>query len=366
MMDEAKLSRILKSMEEHDVPQLIMSDPLAIYYLLGKKFAPGERMLVLYLNVNGNHKLVINELFPQDEDLGVELVWYSDIQDGVEILSQFVEKDKIVGVDKVWPSKFLLRLQELGAGSKFVNGSLIVDYVRMIKDEHEQELMRKASLENDKIMEQLIPLVVKGYTELELNAIVRDMYKKSGHSDVSFDPITCYGKSGADPHHVTNDTKGKRGDSVVLDIGGVLDNYCSDMTRTVFIGEVSDRAREVYEIVKEAQRRGLEAARPGNRMCDVDAACRDYIEEKGFGKYFTHRTGHSIGMEDHEFGDVSSINEDIIQVGQCFSVEPGIYLPDEEIGVRIEDLVIITEDGCEVLNHFTKDLIIVPEERDLR
>ena len=165
---------------------------------------------------------------------------------------------------------------------------------------------------------------------------------------------------------MTNDTKGKRGDSVVLDIGGVLDNYCSDMTRTVFIGEVSDRAREVYEIVKEAQRRGLEAARPGNRMCDVDAACRDYIEEKGFGKYFTHRTGHSIGMEDHEFGDVSSINEDIIQVGQCFSVEPGIYLPDEEIGVRIEDLVIITEDGCEVLNHFTKDLIIVPEEQDLR
>ena len=118
--------------------------------------------------------------------------------------------------------------------------------------------------------------------------------------------------------------------------------------------------------MKEAQRRGLEAARPGNRMCDVDAACRDYIEEKGFGKYFTHRTGHSIGMEDHEFGDVSSINEDIIQVGQCFSVEPGIYLPDEEIGVRIEDLVIITEDGCEVLNHFTKDLIIVPEEQDLR
>ena len=176
------------------------------------------------------------------------------------------------------------------------------------------------------------------------------------------DRITGYGRSGADPHHVTDNTKGKRGDSVVLDIGGILDNYCSDMTRTVFIGEVSDRAREVYEVVKEAQARGLAAAKPGNRMCDVDLACRNYIEEKGFGKYFTHRTGHSIGMEDHEFGDVSSVNEDIIQVGQCFSVEPGIYLPDEEIGVRIEDLVIITEDGCEVLNHFTKDLIVVPEE----
>lgn len=230
---------------------------------------------------------VINELFPQDEDLGVELVWYSDIQDGVEILSQFVEKDKIVGVDKVWPSKFLLRLQELGAGSKFVNGSLIVDYVRMIKDEHEQELMRKASLENDKIMEQLIPLVVKGYTELELNAIVRDMYKKSGHSDVSFDRLPVMANPGRDPHHVTNDTKGKRGDSVVLDIGGVLDNYCSDMTRTVFIGEVSDRAREVYEIVKEAQRRGLEAARPGNRMCDVDAACEIILRKRIWQVFYT-------------------------------------------------------------------------------
>ena len=102
----------------------------------------------------------------------------------------------------------------------------------------------------------------------------------------------------------------------MLDIGGILDIYCSYLTRTLFIGEVSDRAREVYEVVKDAQARGHAAAKPGNRMCDVDLACRNYIEEKGFGKYFTHRTGHSIGMEDHEFGDVSSINEDIIQVGQ--------------------------------------------------
>ena len=128
------------------------------------------------------------------------------------------------------------------------------------------------------------------------------------------------------------------------------------------IGEVSEKGREVYEIVKEAQRRGIEASKPGNRMCDVDLACRNYIEEMGYGQYFTHRTGHSIGMEDHEFGDVSSVNQDIIKVGQCFSIEPGIYLADEGIGVRIEDLVLITEDGCEVLNKFTKDLIVVPME----
>ncbi|MCC5429015.1 M24 family metallopeptidase, partial [Clostridium botulinum] len=115
--------------------------------------------------------------------------------------------------------------------------------------------------------------------------------------------------------------------------------------------------------VVEANLRGIAAAKPGNRMCDVDLAARNYIEEKGYGKYFTHRTGHSCGLEDHEFGDVSSVNEDIIKPGQCFSVEPGIYLPEEGIGVRIEDLVITTEDGCEVLNKYTKDLIVVPESK---
>ena len=117
------------------------------------------------------------------------------------------------------------------------------------------------------------------------------------------------------------------------------------------------------DIVLEANLRGIAAAKPGNRMCDVDLAARNYIEEKGYGKYFTHRTGHSCGLEDHEFGDVSSVNEDIIKPGQCFSVEPGIYLSEEGIGVRIEDLVITTEDGCEALNKYTKDVIIVTESK---
>ncbi|GAA0270364.1 aminopeptidase P family protein [Muricomes sp. OA1] len=361
-MDTGKLNRILGAMEEKSVPQMIIADPLTIFWLTGKMIVPGERLLALYLNVNGNHKLVINELFPQEKDLGVDLVWYNDIQDGVEILSQYVEKDKTIGIDKIWPAKFLLRLQELEAGSRYVNGSMIVDYIRMIKDEKEQELMRESSRLNDAAVEKLIPWVGKGLTERELSAKIREIYKELGCEGVSFEPITAYAKGAADPHHVTDDSRGKRGDCVILDIGAFKNNYASDLTRTVFIGEVSDRAKEIYDIVAEANRRGIEAARPGNRMCDVDAACRDYITEKGFGPYFTHRTGHSIGLEDHEFGDVSSVNEDIIKPGQCFSVEPGIYLPDEGIGVRIEDIVLITEDGCEVLNHFTKDLIIVPEE----
>lgn len=360
-MKEGRLQKVLQSMEEHQIPQMIISDPVAIFYLTGKWIHPGERMLALYLNVKGGHKLVINKLFPQEKDLGVELVWYDDIEDAVEILSRFVDKNAVMGIDKNWPARFLIRLQELGGGSSFVNASYIVDHVRMIKDEEEKELMRISSRINDQVMEKVIPLVATGLTELELDHKVREIYKEAGCEDVSFDPITAYGRNGADPHHATDHSKGKRGDCVVIDIGGFKDNYASDMTRTVFIGEVSDRAREIYNIVLEANMRGIAAAKPGNRMCDVDLAARNYIEEMGYGQYFTHRTGHSIGLEDHEFGDVSSVNTDIIKPGQCFSVEPGVYLPEEGIGVRIEDLVLITEDGCEVLNSFTKDLIVVPE-----
>lgn len=365
-MNQERIDRIIQGMKERGMDHLLISDPVAIFYLLGRKIAPGERMLVLYLHVNGAAKLVINELFPQEGDVGADLIWYNDVDDGVAILADVMEEGDIIGIDKNWPAHFLLRLQEIFPEKRYVNGSLLVDDVRRMKDEKEQAIMRESSKICDEVMEALIPRVVKGLTEKELDAKVRQLFAERGVVELSFDPITAYGRGGADPHHVTDDSKGKRGDSVVLDIGGMYKNYASDMTRTVFIGEVSEKAREVYEIAKEANLRGIAAAKPGNRMCDVDKACRDYIASKGYGEYFTHRTGHSIGLEDHEVGDVSSANEAVIQPGQVFSVEPGIYLLDEGIGVRIEDLVLITEDGCEVLNHVTKDLIVVEEEDDGR
>lgn len=361
-MDNGKLNRIVAKMKEKDMPQMIISDPVAIFYLTGKWIIPGERLLALYINVSGDNHLVINKLFPQEKDLGVPLTYYDDIEDGVEILSKYVEKDKTIGIDKIWPAKFLLRLQELGAGSKFVNGSVIVDKIRQIKDEGEHKLMKESAVKIDQVVDELIPWVVKGLTERELNNKCLELCKKVGFSGPSFDPITAYAKGAADPHHVTDDSKGKHGDCVILDIGGIWQNYASDTTRTVFIGEVNDRQREIYNVVLEANKRGIAAAKPGNKMSDVDKASRDYIESKGFGEYFTHRTGHSIGLEDHEVGDVSLANDEIIEPGQCFSVEPGIYITDEGIGVRIEDIVYITEDGCEVLNSYPKDdIIVVPD-----
>ena len=223
--------------------------------------------------------------------------------------------------------------------------------------------MRVASRLNDGVMAKLVEAVSENHTELELKALLQKFYTEAGCEGFSFEPITAFAGNAADPHHSPDGSRGKFGDGVVLDIGGLKDDYCSDMTRTVFLGAVSDRQREIYDVVLEANRRGIAAAKPGNRMCDVDNAARGYITEMGFGKYFTHRTGHSIGLEVHEAGDVSAVNEAIIRPGQCFSVEPGIYIPEENIGVRIEDLVLITEDGCEVLNHYPKELQVIPFEK---
>ena len=354
-----KVKNILTAMQDTNVPQLLISDPAVIFYLTGVSIHPGERMLVLVLRADGQNRFFINDLFRQTRDLGAPITYYNDTQDGVALVARALIPGETVAVDKNWPARFLLRLQELHAG-KCVNSSPIVDGVRAVKTADEQAKMREASRLNDGVMDRIVHALPENHTEKELADLLLQYYLEAGCSGYSFEPITAFAGNAADPHHVTDNSRGKRGDCVVLDIGGRKDDYCSDMTRTVFLGAVSDRQRKIYEIVKEANLRGIAAAKPGNRMCDVDKAARDYITEKGFGKYFTHRTGHSIGLEVHEAGDVSAVNEAVIRPGQCFSVEPGIYLPEEGIGVRIEDLVLITEDGCEVLNHYPKDLIVVP------
>lgn len=357
-MDEKKLARVLEAMKENGIEQLLVADPASVYYLTGRMLHCMERLMVLCLDVNGNHKMVVGKLFPQEGAVGAEVIYFEDTQDSVEVLASHMRKGTKIGIDKTWPSRFLLRLMQLDMGTEYINASFIIDGIRQIKSADEQEKMRVASRKNDEGMERLVPLVTSGLTELEVADKLLEIYLDLGTEGHSFTPIIGYGANAADPHHNSDNSKGKYGDSVVLDIGCIINGYCADMTRTVFIGEASAKAKEVYEVVKEANRRGIEAAKPGNRFCDVDNAARDYITEMGYGEYFTHRTGHGIGMEVHEFGDVSGVNEAVLKPGMIFSVEPGVYLPGD-VGVRIEDLVLITEDGNEVLNHFTKDLIEV-------
>ena len=168
----------------------------------------------------------------------------------------------------------------------------------------------------------------------------------------------AFGANAADPHHAPDGTVLKEGDCVLFDVGCRKDGYCSDMTRTFFWRSASEHHRQVYETVRRAQETAEAGVRPGVRLCDIDAMARDVIAAAGYGPNFTHRLGHFIGLETHEYGDVSPADCRMTESGMIFSIEPGIYLKDD-IGVRIEDLVLVTEEGCERLNRYSKELEVL-------
>ena len=359
-MKLSRTNKILEKMKQKGINQALISDPYSIFYLAEYLEHPGERFFAVLLDENGNHKLFINALFPLEQDLGLEKVVYSDTDNPIELLAKIIPNASVVGIDKVLPARFLLPLMNHLPENKFVDVSQIVDRIRMIKDEEEKELMRRASLLNDEACQRVINSISEGKSEKDVAKDLLAIHEELKVDELSFDPIIAYGANGANPHGTVGDRYVKPGDAIIIDMGGIKDNYCSDMTRTVFWKQPSEKARKVFEIVLEAQKRGVAAVKPGVRFCDIDAACRNYITEKGYGEFFTHRTGHHIGLECHEYGDISSINETKCEPGMIFSIEPGIYLPGE-FGVRIEDLVLVTEDGCEVLNKLNKELVIIGE-----
>lgn len=357
-MHAKRRALVAQKMKEAKVDHLILADPSTIFYLTGTWFHPGERLIVLHMKADETLRLVINELFPLSADLGAEVVWYNDTQDGIDFVAAGIDTGAVIGVDKFWAAHFLLRLMDKKPAFKYVNGSMYVDRVRMRKDEAERDFMRTASKLNDQAMTKIVEKVKAGYSELEMVKQLSEIYAELGTDGFSFGPIIAYGANGADPHHECDGSKPKPGDSVIIDIGCKKDDYCSDMTRTIFFGEPNAKAREVYETVREANLRAIAVVKPGAKFSEIDLAARNYIESKGYGQYFTHRTGHSIGIDVHDFGDVSSVNHDEVAEGMIFSIEPGIYLSGE-VGVRIEDLVLVTATGCEVLNQYSKDLIVV-------
>lgn len=358
MVNKLRLENIIENMKKQNVNQMIVTSPSSIFYITGKWFHCGERMIALLIKTNGEMKLFLNELFPISGDIGVDVIYHKDTDNPIDSLIEYLDKDETLGIDKTWPSHFLINLMEKGGASKYVNGSPIIDRTRMIKDEKEKALMRNASKINDEAMGKIISYINSNVTEKEAAARISEIYLELGAEGDSFPAIVGYGANGADPHHECDNSLPKEGDTVILDMGCIKDDYCSDMTRTVFIGEPTEEGKKVYNTVLEANLAGIAAVKPGARFCDVDNAAREVIEKAGYGQYFTHRTGHSIGIEVHDFGDVSGTNTDVLKPGMIFSVEPGIYLSGN-LGVRIEDLVMVTEDGCEVLNSYTKDIISI-------
>lgn len=234
----------------------------------------------------------------------------------------------------------------------------LIRSIRMIKTQHEIDLMIKAQRIAEKGYEHILGIIRTGMSEREVQLELDHFMLKNGAEELSFDTIALSGKNTSLPHGVPSDKPFEKGEFVLLDFGAVVEGYHSDMTRTFCMGEPTDKMRQVYDIVLQAQLSALSAVKAGMTGKDLDAAARDIIAENGFGKNFGHSLGHGVGMEIHEMPYASPNKDNILKENSIVTVEPGIYL-ENEFGVRIEDFVVVKNDGCINMTKAPKELIIV-------
>ena len=357
-MHQTRANRILSTLKAQGAEQMLITDPMSIFYLTDVYVQPFERFFGLLLRADGHHVLFLNRLFFVPQETGTEKVWYSDTDPVMDLVANYLDSAKPLAVDKEMKARHLLPLMEKHAAAGFLNGSLAVDKTRGIKDAGEQEKMITASRINDMAMARFKALVKEGITELEVAGQLLDIYRELGADGYSFSPLVAFGANAADPHHEPDSTAVKPGDCVLFDVGCIKDGYCSDMTRTFFFREASEHCRNIYTIVRRANEAAEALIHPGVRLCELDAAARDLITAEGYGPQFNHRLGHFIGQDVHEQGEASPVSQIIAEEGMIFSVEPGVYI-EGEFGVRIEDLVMVTKDGCRRLNNYPKELTII-------
>ena len=251
------------------------------------------------------------------------------------------------------------RLREAAADAELVGASGTIEPLREVKDPHELETMRAAARIADQVYEELAERGIDGRTEKQVAVDFELRLRELGADDRSFPPIVASGAQGALPHAVPRDVPVERDTLMIVDAGCVVDGYCSDCTRTFAIGSPSDEARAVYELVADAQLAALAAVKAGAECAAADSAAREPIERAGHGEHFGHPLGHGVGLEVHEGPRLAQTADGALRTGNTVTVEPGVYVPGA-FGVRIEDLVCVTDAGCEILTGFRKDLVTLP------
>jgi Xaa-Pro aminopeptidase len=249
-------------------------------------------------------------------------------------------------------------LELLGDRAELVPVKGLVERLRAVKEPQEVERVRVAATLADAAFERLLRDGLVGRTEREIAIALEHDMRERGAERASFETIVAAGPHGALPHATPRDEPIRHGDLVVIDWGAQCDGYCSDCTRTVAAGEPGDQARALYDLVLQAQLAGLDAVKAGRSGRETDASARALIDAAGEGEHFGHGLGHGVGLDIHEGPRLSQRSEDDLRAGNVVTVEPGVYLP-ERFGIRIEDLVLVTDDGCEILSSVTKRLLVI-------
>ncbi|TKT03371.1 aminopeptidase P family protein [Streptomyces lasalocidi] len=359
----ARMERAVRAAADAGLAGLLVAPGPDLVWLTG--YAPPavtERLTLLVLAPDHDPVLVVPALEAPDAARApgasaLALRDWTDGKDPYAATAALLGAGGRLGIsDNAW-ALHLLALQRALPGSSYASLTEALPMLRAVKDARELELMAAAGAAADAAFEEIRTVRFAGRRESEVGADLARLLREHGHEQVDF-TIVGSGPNGANPHHEMGERVIEHGDMVVLDFGGLKDGYGSDTTRTVHVGEPTEEERRVHDVVREAQEAGFRAVRPGVACQEVDRAARRVVTDAGYGAYFIHRTGHGIGVTTHEPPYMIEGEEQPLVPGMCFSVEPGIYLPGR-FGVRIEDIVTVTEDGGRRLNDTTREMVVV-------
>ena len=357
-----RLARVRAEMAAKGIDSLILSVGHDLPYLTGYHAMPLERLTLLVIPREGEATMLIPRLeAPRVVEMPsvFALLPWNETDDPIAMAHRVLGAARTVAVgDQMW-SRFLVDLIAHRPATTWARSQAVMEALRSRKDAAEIEALAAAAAAADRVAAQLqsgqIRLV--GRTEAEVSADIGARLIAEGHDKVNF-AIVAAGENAASPHHHPGSRVIKHGEIVLCDFGGTMNGYCSDITRCVHIGEVPSDIADAYAVLHEAQAAGVRAGLLGSSCEGVDAAARGVIDAAGYGEWFVHRTGHGIGMEEHEDPYMVKGNATAIEAGHAYSVEPGIYIPGKW-GMRLEDIVVATTDGPRALNTANHDLVVV-------
>jgi Xaa-Pro aminopeptidase len=364
-----RLREAAKASAAAGIDALVLTPGADLRYLVGYDAKPLERLTCLLVPAAGEPVLVVPRLEHAAAEASgaadvVKVVTHEETDDAFALAAGLLRDalgsdPAVVGVaDRMWAEQ-VLRFRDRVPTAAQVTAGTVLRPLRLRKQPDEVDALRRAAAAIDAVHERMGEWLRPGRTEREVGRDIADAIIEAGHSTVNF-IIVGSGPNGASPHHDTSGRVIEPGDTVVVDIGGSMpDGYCSDCTRTYAVGGDPDpEFARYYTVLLDAQKRACDAVRPGVTAQSVDAAARDVIAAGGYGEHFIHRTGHGIGLEEHEEPWIVAGNEVALEPGMCFSIEPGIYLPGRH-GARIEDIVAVTAEGVERLDTVSRELVVL-------
>lgn len=359
-----KIDQIQRYLQDENIDAAFITTPDNVFYFSGFHSNPHERLLGLFIFKEAKPFLICPLMeVPNAKSAGwsYDAVGHQDTDNPWEIVKNTIES-RISSLQTLAIEKSHLTVERLEALSnafpnlQYVRLDEKINAMRVIKSEDELEKLRKAAKLADYAVEVGVSEIAEGKTEMEVLNAIESAIKAKGYS-MSFDTMVLAGEKTASPHGTPGNRKIQKGDFILFDLGVIYEGYCSDITRTVAFGEPSEEQKDIYHTVLAANEKAIAAVKSGVKASTLDKIARDHITEKGYGEYFTHRLGHGLGISVHEFPSITGANDAVLEAGTVFTIEPGVY-KENVVGVRIEDDVVVTENGVEILTKFPKELII--------